>query len=104
MRVAGPFTVESLSPHRLLVSGNVEEPSATPAGTPSKNGQQYEGTAPDRDFASMIIENLRMSGVQQANKNDKIEFDSIIGWPGEYICAEAEYTEGRIRKTGRASS
>ena len=98
VRVAGPFTVESLSPHRLLVSGNVEEPSATPAGTPSKNGQQYEGTAPDRDFASMIIENLRTSGVQQANKNDKIEFDSIIGWPGEYICAEAEYTEGESEK------
>ena len=94
VRVAGPFTVESLSPHRLLVSGNVEEPKTTPAGTPSKNDQQYEGTAPDRDFASMIIENLRTSGVQQANKDDKIEFNSIVGWPGEYICAEAEYTEG----------
>ena len=46
----------------------------------------------------MIIENLRTSGVQQANKNDKIEFNSIIGWPGEYICAEAEYTEGESEK------
>ena len=99
VRVAGPFTVESLSPHRLLVSGDVEEPSSlTPTGTPSKNGQQYEGTAPERDFASMIIENLRTSGVQQANKDDKIEFNSIAGWPGEYICAEAEYTEGESDK------
>ena len=98
VRVAGPFTVESLSPHRLLVSDDVEEPKATPNGTPSKNGQQYEGTAPDRDFASMIIENLRTSGVQQATKDDKIEFNSIVGWPGEYICAEAEYTEGESEK------
>ena len=98
VRVAGPFTVESLSPHRLLVSGNVEEPSAAPDGTPSKNGQQYEGTAPERDFASMIIENLRTSGVQQSNKDDKIEFNSIVGWPGEYICAEAEYTEAESEK------
>ena len=98
IRVAGPFTVESLSPHRLLVSGDVEEPSATHAGTPSKNGQQYEGTAPEGDFASMIIENLRTSGVQQATKDDKIEFNSIIGWPGEYICSEAEYTEGESEK------
>ena len=64
VRVAGPFTVESLSPHRLLVSGDLEEPRTTPTDTLSKNGQQYEGTAPDRDFASMIIENLRTSGVQ----------------------------------------
>ena len=98
VRVAGPFTVESLSPHRLLVSGDVEELKTTPAGTPSKNGQQYEGTAPDRDFALLIIENLRTSGVQQANKDDKIEFNSIVGWPGEYICAEAEYTEGESEK------
>ena len=98
VRVAGPFTVESLSPHRLLVSGDMEEPNTTSGGKPSKNGQQYESDVPDRDFASMIIENLRTSGVQQANKADKIEFNSIIGWPGEYICAEAEYTEGESGK------
>ena len=98
IRVAGPFTVESLSPHRLLVSGDVDEPKATPVDTLSTNGHQYEGTAPERDFASMIIENLRTTGVQQPNKNDKIEFNSIEGWPGEYICAEAEYTEGESGK------
>ena len=98
VRVAGPFTVESLSPHRLLVSGDVEEPKFTQADTQSRNGQHYEGTAPERDFASMIIENLRTAGVQQANKSDKIEFNSIAGWPGEYVCAEAEYTEGESEK------
>ena len=97
-RVAGPFTVESISPHRLLVSGDGDETNETLTGKQSKNGHHYEGTAPDRDFASMIIENLRTAGVQQANKSDKIEFNSIVGWPGEYICAEAEYTEGESEK------
>ena len=98
VRVAGPFTVESLSPHRLLVSGDVDEQDGSHQNAHSTNGHQYEGTAPERDFASMIIENLRTSGVQQANKSDKIEFNSIVGWPGEYICAEAEYTEGESGK------
>ena len=98
IRVAGPFTVESLSPHRLLVSSEAEGPDSTPAETPSSNGHHYEGTAPERDFAQMIIENLRTSGVQQTTKEGKIEFNSIEGWPGEYICAEAEYTEGDSEK------
>ena len=46
----------------------------------------------------MILENLRTSGVQQPNKGDKIEFESITGWPGEYICAEGQYTEGETEK------
>ena len=98
VRVAGPFTVESLSPHRLLVSGDVDDPKTTASDAQAKNGQHYEGTAPERDFASMIIENLRTSGIQQARKGDKIEFNSIEGWPGEYICAEADYTEGKSEK------
>ena len=46
----------------------------------------------------MIIENLRTAGVQQANKEDKIEFTSITGWPGEYVCAEGQYREGEVDK------
>ena len=97
VRVAGPFTVESLSPHRLIVSADAEE-LATTSDQQSSNGHQFEGSAPDRDFAAMILENLRTAGVQQSNKEDKIEFESITGWPGEYICAEGQYTEGENEK------
>ena len=62
-------------------------------GQHASNGPQFEGTAPDRDFAEMILENLRTSGVQQTNKENKIELESITGWPGEYICAGGQYTE-----------
>jgi adenine-specific DNA-methyltransferase len=46
------------------------------------------------DFATVILENLRTSGVQQAHKEDRIRFESLVGWPGNYICAEGRYREG----------
>ena len=87
VRVAGPFTVESLSPHRVLAVGADDELLDTVAG--SQNG--YNG---EYDFAGVILENLKTSGVQQAHKEDKISFSSITPWPGHYICAEGRYWEG----------
>ena len=87
VRVAGPFTVESLSPHRVLGVDEDDElidhisESKVPYGA-------------KRDFGEIIIENLKMAGVQQAHKEDKIIFTSLTGWPGEYICAEGRYTDG----------
>ena len=98
VRVAGPFTVESLSPHRLVISGDTAQKDSGPEAAAHTNGHVYEANAPERDFADMIIENLRTSGVQQANKEDKIEFSSITGWAGEYICAEGQYSEGEDEK------
>jgi adenine-specific DNA-methyltransferase len=42
----------------------------------------------------MILENLKTAGVQQAHKEDKIDFVSITPWPGHYICADGHYIEG----------
>jgi adenine-specific DNA-methyltransferase len=41
-----------------------------------------------------VLENLRAAGVQQAHKEDRIEFTAITGWPGDYICAEGTFMEG----------
>jgi adenine-specific DNA-methyltransferase len=41
----------------------------------------------------MILENLRLAGVQQAHKDDKINFIELKAWPGRYICAEGVYQE-----------
>jgi adenine-specific DNA-methyltransferase len=81
-RVAGPFTVESLLPHRVL---NVDE-----------NDQlidPVESAKEERDFAQVILENLRTAGVQQAHKENKINFTTLTPWPGRYICAEGRYLE-----------
>jgi adenine-specific DNA-methyltransferase len=88
VRVAGPFTVESLSPHRVI-SAEDEEVFGT------------KDVEPGQDFASMVLENLKSSGVQQATKQERIEFASIDGWPGSYIGAVGTYAEGEAtRKAG----
>ena len=87
VRVAGPFTVESVSPHRVLVANEDNEfidPQAKSI---------IDHCAP-QDFATIILENLRTSGVQQAHKEDRISFSSVVPWPGELVCADGRYVEG----------
>jgi adenine-specific DNA-methyltransferase len=85
VRVAGPFTVESLSPHRVL--GVDENDELIDSVGDSQNGDE-------RDFEQMILENLKIAGVQQAHKDDKVNFTSLIPWPGYLVCAEGRYHEG----------
>ena len=98
VRVAGPFTVESLAPHRILAVDEQDEliPQAAEPRAPY-------GTGESGDFASMILEQLRLAGVQQARKKDRIEFSSLVPWPGRFIAAEGRWTEddgGRERRAG----
>jgi adenine-specific DNA-methyltransferase len=86
VRVAGPFTVESLSPHRTLgVDENDEliDPLQVEESSPPY-GQTFE---------QMILDNLRAAGVQQAHKMDRITFTSMTPWPGEMVCAEGRFRE-----------
>jgi len=87
VRVAGPFTVDSLSPHRTLAM-DIDDGLIDGVRAPKA---EYEAKA---DFAAVMLENLKAAGVQQAHKADRITFISIVGWPGEYVCAEGRYMEG----------
>lgn len=87
VRVAGPFTVESLSPHRVL--GVDENDELIDPAIASKTGGYNE-----RDFVQIILENLKTAGVQQAHKDDKIDFTALPPWPGDLICAEGRYFKG----------
>jgi len=89
VRVAGPFTVESLSPHRVLGVDEDDELIDGVAETGSGYGEE-------RDFVQMILENLKTAGVQQAHKDDKIIFTSLTPWPGDLVCADGRYIEGNI--------
>ncbi len=88
VRVAGPFTVESLSPHRVLAldeNDNVLDGMTT--------------TLETRDFVQIILETLRVSGVQQAHKTDRIVFHSLVPFAGiGYVCAEGRYLEGDLER------
>ncbi len=97
IRVAGPFTVESLSPHRTLaVDWDDELIDVLEAGQGKRQPPTRDGAV--TDFAQMILENLRAAGVQQAHKEDRITFTSLTGWPGDFICAEGVYFEGEKQK------
>jgi len=85
VRVAGPFTVESLSPHRAL--GVDEDDNLI-------DGLINTEDIPKQSFTQMILDNLKTSGVQQAHKEDKIEFSFLAPWPGDLVCAEGKYFEG----------
>ena len=87
VRVAGPFTVESLSPHRVLAVDEDDELIDRAAEPRADYG-------PQQDFAGMILEQLATAGVQQAHKEDRIAFAAVTPWPGGYICAEGRYREG----------
>ncbi len=93
VRVAGPFTVESLSPHRVLGVDEDDE-----LIDPLKLAEDSADYAPGRTFEQMILENLKTAGVQQAHKEDRITFTSITPWPGEMVCAEGHYREGDSEK------
>ena len=95
VRVAGPFTVESLSPHRVLAVDENDELIDPNVTNPDRSSEEA-------DFASVILETLKTAGVQQADKSDKITFTTLTGWPGDYICAEGRYVEGDSQTEKRA--
>jgi adenine-specific DNA-methyltransferase len=91
VRVAGPFTVESLSPHRVL--GVDEDDELIDA---AREGDAEYGAR--QTFSQMILENLRTAGVQQAHKEDRISFTSLMPWAGDLVSADGRYFEGETEK------
>jgi adenine-specific DNA-methyltransferase len=98
VRVAGPFTVESLSPHRML---GVDENDELIDPLKIKEGDDNYGAC--QTFEQIILENLKTAGVQQAHKEDKISFTSLMPWPGEFVCAEGRYLEVEGKTEKRAA-
>ena len=103
IRVAGPFTVESLSPYRVIPSD--DDPRILDML------RDDEGELPPRvvpkeqtDFAQVVMEHLKAAGVQNTKKGERLEFDSIEPWPGKgYVAFEGRYEErGATRRAAIA--
>ena len=62
VRVAGPFTVESLSPHRVLGIDENDE---------LIDPKRRSGAEETQSFSQMILENLKTAGVQQAHRTTR---------------------------------
>ena len=91
VRVAGPFTVESLSPHRVLGVDENDE-----LIDPQKDANDKHEVK--QSFPQMILETLKVAGVQQAHKEGRLAFTSLKPWTGDLVCAEGRYMAGDAEK------
>ncbi len=98
VRVAGPFTVESLTPHRVVEAERSDSVPPVPTNEVRDERQPYTAAesppASVEDFAAVILEQLRAAGIQQVDKHGKIDFTALNGWPGRGFAAEGRYQEG----------
>ena len=90
VRVCGPFSVESLSPHRVLSTADENQDGAV---------SEQEGRR-QQDFAAMILDNLKKAGVQNTRKAERLRFDRLDPYAGAWLNAVGEYTdsEGNARR------
>ncbi|OYZ14131.1 MAG: site-specific DNA-methyltransferase [Sphingomonadales bacterium 28-64-96] len=97
VRVAGPFTVESLSPHRIVPSDAEELLDVVDAADGKKKRGPLSGS--ETDFAAMVLEHLKTAGVHQTDKADRISFTSLMPFAGRgYIGAEGRFMEGETER------
>jgi adenine-specific DNA-methyltransferase len=90
VRVCGPLSVESLSPHRVLSTSDDNQD-----GTVSEQDARKQ-----QDFATMILDNLRKAGVQNTRKQERLTFDRLDPYAGVWLHAKGEYTDanGKSRR------
>ena len=90
VRVCGPFSVESLSPHRVL---SLADSNA--------NGSVSQKEAHEQqDFVSMILGNLLKAGIQNTKKDERLKFNQLEPFAGRWINATGMFTEadGKTKK------
>jgi adenine-specific DNA-methyltransferase len=90
LRVCGPFSVESLSPHRVLSTADENQDGSVSEREARKS----------QDFAAMILDNLRKAGVQNTRKAERLTFDRLDAYAGAWLHAAGEYTDadGKTRR------
>ena len=115
-RVTGPFTVESLSPHRVLPPDEEdtallsvlaemdraegrEPPAMVSRALRPKRDMEIGGEDSDA-FVRAVMENLQLAGVQNTKKNETLKFTEMKPYAGgRYIHAEGRWLEsGKERR------
>jgi adenine-specific DNA-methyltransferase len=88
VRVSGPFTGESLSPHRVLDLDGAETGSE-------------RATDDEHGFVQIVLDNLKTAGVQNTVKNERLVFETLELYPGTCVQASGTYREGEaVRRAG----
>jgi adenine-specific DNA-methyltransferase len=93
-RVSGPFTVESLSPHRSLAfAGSAVDATGArnaDADRPIREEPSGDGSRGDAQLEQTILENLRTAGIQTGEKDKRIELDTLEPFAATHIQAVGE--------------
>jgi adenine-specific DNA-methyltransferase len=106
VRVAGPFTVESLSPHRVLAATD-DDPAILAAIGADDAGDhritaaratvaaQETGQRESDDFVRVVLSNLETAGVGNTKKGERLRFikGTMRPFSGRYVNAQARYRE-----------
>ena len=92
VRVSGPFTIESLSPHRAFATPDAGQRTSTGITT------QEDGA-----FRERILENLRAAGIQNGIRAERLLFSNLEDYAGTRVhatgsagAAEGEETEFEV--------
>lgn len=104
VRVAGPFTVDSLSPHRVLPADDDDPFFLAQLGKADGDGETIstlrlavrpteESANESDDFVRVVLDNLKTAGVGNTKKNERLRFTALRPFPGRYVNAEGRYTE-----------
>jgi adenine-specific DNA-methyltransferase len=90
IRVCGPFSVESLSPHRVLSLADSDS-SGSVSEVEAKEQQ---------DFTSMILDNLLRAGVQNTKQGERLKFSQLSPHAGRWIHATGTFldSEEKVKK------
>ena len=88
IRVSGPFTVESLSPHRSLAFGSEDRPRTEVDAVLDSDAPSFEQT---------ILANLGAAGIQNGRRKERLEFDLLEPYAGAFI--QAVCTRGQADET-----
>ena len=83
VRVCGPFSVESLSPHRVLSTADENQDGTV---------TEQEGRK-QQDFVTMVLDNLKKAGVQNTRKSERLSFGRLDPYAGAWLHAAGEYTD-----------
>ena len=92
VRVTGPFTVESLSPHRVLLDRRRATATAESAGQRDRRQGQ---------FVTMILDNLRKAGVQNTDQERAARLRPPRPVPRRVDPGDGEYTDADGKSQAR---
>jgi len=94
VRVTGPFTVESLSPHRNLAGLAADEPASE---------KQADADVDSPTFEQTILDNLRAAGIQNGRRAERLTFDVVEPYAAAHIQAvgiREDATDGGPKRVG----